>query len=181
MPRGPRLDTEGALHHVMVRGLERRKIFLSATDREDLIKRLSQVLPRAGARLFGWSFLANHFHLLLRTGPVPLSSVMRRILTGYAISFNLRHGRSGHLFQNRYKSILVEEESYLLELVRYIHLNPIRANLIKDIDELDSDPWSGHSAVMGKFERPWQDCNVVLAQFGKGLRKARGSYRKFAG
>ncbi len=170
---------EGALHHVMVRGLEKRKIFLSDRDREDLMNRFSEVLPKAGARLFGWSFLPNHFHLLLRTGSVPLSSVMRRILTGYAISFNLRHRRSGHLFQNRYKSILVEEEPYLLELIRYIHLNPIRASLVKNIDELNSYPWSGHATMVGKFDRSWQDSKFVLEQFGKRLREARRNYTKF--
>jgi REP element-mobilizing transposase RayT len=163
----------------MVRGLDRRKIFLSDRDKEDLIKRFSRVFPKVGAWLYGWSFLPNHFHLLLRTGPVALSSVMRRILTGYAVAFNLRHRRSGHLFQNRYKSILVEEESYLLELVRYIHLNPVRAKLVEDIEELESYPWSGHSALMGKIKAPWQDCRFVLGQFGKGVRGGRGNYRKF--
>ncbi len=179
MPRGPRLDREGALHHVMVRGLERKKIFLSDRDREDLMERFSKVLPDARVRVYGWSFLPNHFHLLLCTGPVSISSVMRRILTGYAVSFNLRHQRSGHLFQNRYKSILVEEESYLSELVRYIHLNPVRANLVADIDELETYLWTGHSALMGKVERPWQDCQFILEQFGESPRGGRRQYRKF--
>jgi putative transposase len=173
------LDAEGALHHVMVRGLERRKIFLSRKDREDLLRRFSLILPKAGARLYAWSLLLNHFHLLLRTGPVGLSSVMRKILTGYAISFNLRHRRSGHLFQNRYKSILVEEEAYLLELVRYIHLNPLRAKLVRDTEELGFYPWSGHAALLGRRDYPWQDCRYVLSQMGKNLRRAREAYRKF--
>lgn len=179
MPRGPRLDANGALHHVMVRGLEKRKIFLSRIDREDLLQRFSLVLPRAGGRLYAWSLLPNHFHLLLRTGSVGLSSIMRRILTGYAISFNRRYGRSGHLFQNRYKSILVEEEPYLLELVRYIHLNPLRAKLVRDVEELGFYPWSGHGALLGKREYPWQDCRYVLSQMGGSLRRAREAYRKF--
>jgi len=179
MPRGPRLDAEGALHHVMVRGLERRKIFLSRIDREDLLRRFSLILPKAGARLYAWSLLPNHFHLLLRTGPVGLSSVMRKILTGYATSFNRRHRRSGHFFQNRYKSILVEEEAYLLELVRYIHLNPLRAKLVKGGEELGFYPWSGHAALLGRRDYPWQDCRYVLSQMGKNLKRAREAYGKF--
>ncbi len=179
MPRGPRLDSEGALHHVMVRGIEKGKIFLSRVDREDLLSRLSLILPKAGARLFAWSLLPNHFHLLMRTGPVGLSSVMRKILTGYATSFNRRHRRSGHLFQNRYKSILVEEEAYLLELVRYIHLNPLRAKLVKDVGELGCYPWSGHCCLLGRRDYPWQDCSYVLSQMGKNLKRAREAYGKF--
>ena len=179
MARGPRLDTEGALHHVMVRGLERKKIFLTEKDKTDLIERFSEVLPKAGARAYAWSFLPNHFHLLIRTGWMALSSVMRRILTGYAVSFNRRHRRSGYLFQNRYKSILVEEEPYLLELVRYIHLNAVRARLVKDVDELERYAWTGLSVLMGRMKRPWQDCGFVLEQFGKNLEKGRGAYKRF--
>jgi putative transposase len=179
MPRGPRLDAEGALHHVMVRGIEKRKIFLSRMDREDLLRRFSLILPKAGARLYAWSLLPNHFHLLLRTGSVGLSSVMRRILTGYATSFNRRHRRSGHLFQNRYKSILVEEEAYLLELVRYIHLNPLRARLVEDVEGLSFYPWSGHAVLLGRRDYPWQDCSYVLSQMGKKRKRAREAYGKF--
>jgi REP element-mobilizing transposase RayT len=163
----------------MVRGLERRKIFLSEADRKDLLRRFSKVLPKTGARLYAWSFLTNHAHLLIRTGPVGLSSIMRKMLTGYASSFNRRQRRSGHLFQNRYKSILVEEEPYLLELVRYIHLNPFRAGLVEDLKQLESYRWSGHSALLGKIDRPWQDCRYILRQWGKSLRKARLAYRRF--
>ena len=163
----------------MVRGIEKGKIFLSRVDREDLLLRLSMILPKAGARLYAWSLLPNHFHLLMRTGPVGLSSVMRKILTGYATSFNRRHRRSGHLFQNRYKSILVEEEAYLLELVRYIHLNPLRAKLVKDVGELGFYPWSGHCCLLGRRDYPWQDCGYVLSQMGKNLKRAREAYGKF--
>ena len=84
-------------------------------------------------RLLTWA--RGNFHLLLRTGPTPLSNVMRRLMTGYAVTFNKRHNRSGHLFQNRYKSVICEEDPYLLELIRYIHLNPLRAGLVKDLKE----------------------------------------------
>ncbi len=104
---------------------------------------------------------------------------MRRLLTGYAIYFNRRHRRSGHLFQNRYKSILCQEDSYLLELVRYIHLNPLRAKLISDYDELQVYPYGGHSAVMGKVKREWQDVDLVLALFDANILSARSAYRQY--
>jgi len=96
----------------------------------------------------------GHFHLLLRTGPTPLSKVMRCLMTGYAVTFNIRHRRSGHLFQNRYKSVVCEEDPYLLELMRYIYLNQLRANLVKDLKELDKYLWTGHSAILGRRKNP---------------------------
>ena len=179
MPRGPRLDTEGSLQHVMVRGLEGREIFLSDTDRADLIRRLATIVPRTEVRIYAWSLMPNHFHLLMRTGGVRLWTVMRRILTGYAVAFNRRHRRSGHLFQNRYKSILVEEDPYLLELVRYIHLNSLRAKLVEDIDQLDRYAWSGHAVLVGNREHRWQDGDYILGQFAQHVGRARWAYREF--
>ena len=104
---------------------------------------------------------------------------MRRLQTGYAGSFNRRHRRTGHVFQNRFKSILVEEESYFLELVRYIHLNPLRAGLLKNLKELDAFPWSGHSTMLGERDLPWQDTEYVLSQFNHRINLAREAYRRF--
>jgi putative transposase len=123
--------------------------------------------------------IPNHFHLLLRTGPVPISTVMRRLLTGYALWYNRTHRRHGHLFQNRFKSILCQEDVYLLELVRYIHLNPIRANLVKDLDELGRYAYCGHSVLMGKVKNSWQDTQGVLGMFGAKLGAARRAYGAF--
>jgi len=109
MPRGPRLDAPGALHHVMVRGQERRRIFDTTADRRDFLQRLEAVVTATRLTVLTWALLPNHVLLLVRTGPVPLATAMRRLLTGYAVAFNHRHKRHGHLFQNRYKSILVEE------------------------------------------------------------------------
>ena len=180
MPRGPRLDVQGALHHVMVRGIERRDIFLSDRDRGDLLERIAMIAPDTGTRIYAWSLLPNHFHLLLRTGHVAISRVMRRVLTGYAGAFNRLHQRAGHLFQNLFKSVLVEEDPYFLQLVRYIHLNPIRAGVVQSLDELGSWPWSGHAALMGRRAHPWQDTAFVLGHFGRSVRAARRAYREFA-
>jgi hypothetical protein len=110
---------------------------------------------------------------------MPLSTVMRRLLTGHAQQFNRRHKRHGHLFQNRYKSILCEEDPYLLELVRYIHLNPLRAGIVKDLKALNTYPQTGHSALMGKIKNEWQDTGYVLKLFGQTIREARKAYHEF--
>jgi putative transposase len=187
MPRGPRLDAPGALHHVMVRGIERRLLFHDDTDRADFVARLAEVVRRTELILLAWALLPNHLHLLVRTPPAPsgrpyrpvLPAAMRRLLTGYAGAFNRRHKRVGHLVQNRYRSTLVEEDSYLLELVRYLHLNPLRAGVVRDIAALQRYPWSGHSAILGRIDRPWQASTEVLAQFGTGQPAARRRYRDF--
>jgi putative transposase len=179
MPRGPRLDAPGALHHVIARGIEGRQIFRSDKGREDFLTRLGQVVKDGQASCFAWVLIPNHVHILVRTGATPLARMMRRLLTGYAVSFNLRYQRSGHLFQNRYKSIVCEEDSYLLELIRYIHLNAIRAGLVKTLRELDRYRWSGHSVLMGYESRPWQAREEVLSYFGRRQGAARRKYRQF--
>ena len=179
MPRKARLDAPGALHHVIFRGIERRKIFRDDEDREDFLERLGSVLTATRTMCLAWALMPNHAHLLLRTGETPLSQVMRCLLTGYAAGFNRRHGRHGHLFQNRYKSILCQADSYLLELVRYIHLNALRAKLVCDMTALDEFKYCGHSAIVGRHPRDWQDVKTVLAQFGAKTPAARDAYRQF--
>jgi len=110
---------------------------------------------------------------------VPLSETMRRLLTGYAVYFNRKYRRTGHLFQNRYKSILCEEEPYLLELVRYIHLNPLRAGMVSDLEALERYPWSGHAVLLGHRNLEGQETGEVLAHFGKGRALALRGYRQF--
>ena len=166
MPRLARLDAPGVLHHVMGRGIERKDIFLNNKDRNDFISRLSLLVEEGAIEVYAWALIPNHFHLLIKTKNRPLSSSMRKLLTGYVVNFNRRHKRYGHLFQNRYKSIVCQEDTYLRELVRYIHLNILRAGLVKDMNGLNRSPWSGHSALLGKVERKWQDVEYVLSWFG---------------
>ena len=111
----------------MVRGLERRALFRDDQDRRDFCARMGTLVEATGLQVEAWALLPNHAHLVLRTGQCPLARCLRSLLTGYTGAFDRRYRRVGHLFQNRYKSIVVEEELYLLELVRYIHLNPLRA------------------------------------------------------
>ncbi len=179
MPRGPRLDAPGVLHHVMVRGLERRALFHNDEDRADFTARLAALADRGSLVVYAWALLPNHAHLLIRTGQKPLARSMRSLLTGYAGAFNRRHRRAGHLFQNRYKSIVVEEEPYLLELVRYLHLNPLRSRVVDDMAALDSYPWTGHAALLGRVARPWQATREVLGRFAASPKRAREAYRSF--
>jgi len=167
MPRLARLDAPGVLHHVMGRGIERKKIFYSDIDRNDFIYRLSSLAIEGAMEIYAWVLMPNHFHLLCKTKNLPLASSMRRLLTGYVVNFNKRHKRYGHLFQNRYKSIVCQEDVYLKELVRYIHLNLLRANLVKDMKALNRNPWSGHSALTGKIKRKWQNTAYVLSFFNR--------------
>ena len=179
MPRKARIDAPGALHHIIIRGIEKRQIFKNDSDRDQFIQRLSDILSDTATPCYAWALIPNHAHLLLKTGLTPISTVMRRLLTGYAVYFNHRYNRHGHLFQNRYKSILCQEETYLHELVRYIHLNPLRAKLVEEIKALDKYPFSGHSAVLGKVKRDWQQVDYVLSFFGKNKSEAKKAYRNF--
>ncbi len=179
MPRKSRIDAPGALHHIIVRGIERRKIFIDDTDRNNFLDRIGGIITETKTGCYAWALIPNHFHLLLITGQVSIATIMRRLLTGHAGFFNKRHRRSGHLFQNRYKSILCQEDTYLLELVRYIHLNPLRARLIKDFDLLGKYPYCGHSVLMGKVKNDWQNIEWVLRLFDERIRVARRRYHEF--
>jgi len=179
MPRTSRLDSPGLLHHVMIRGIERREIFKDDEDREKLIERVSVLLPETRTRCYAWAFMTNHAHFLFRSGTSGLSTLMRRLLTGYAVSYNRRHNRHGQLFQNRYKSIICQEDVYLQELVRYIHLNPLRQKIVADLKELEGYAYCGHSALVGRKKRDWQDVKYVLGYFGKRPAEARKNYRSY--
>ena len=179
MPRQARIDTPGALHHIIARGIEKCKIFKDDKDHQSFIDRLGGILEETGTGCYAWALIPNHFHLLLRTGSIPIATVMRRLLTGHAVRFNHRYRRSGHLFQNRYKSILCQEDVYMMELVRYIHLNPIRAKLVADMSELDTYPYCGHAAIMGAYGHFWQNAQEVLRNFGNRITTARMHYRAF--
>jgi len=163
----------------MIRGIERRKIFRNNKDREDFLNRLGKLLPETQTTCYGWVLIPNHAHFLFRTGKVALATLMRTLLTGYVVSFNRRHKRYGQLFQNRYKSIVCQEDVYLKELVRYIHLNPIRAGIVVNLKELNKYPYCGHSTLVGRRERPWQEVNYVLAYFGRTSRAARRAYLSY--
>ena len=179
MPRQARIDAPGALHHIICRGLERKCIFRDDVDRDALLVRMAAVFQKTSTRCFAWAFIPNHFHLLLQSGTSPIATIMERVLTGYAGDFNRRHSRHGHVFQNRYKSILCQDDPYFLELVRYIYLNPIRAGIAKSMEELKGYRYCGHAQVLGVGMTPWQVTDEVLRRFDDKQQAAQQKYKVF--
>ena len=166
MPRGPRLDAPGTLHHVIIRGIERGAIVRDDDDRMEFLRRAGMLAEHTATTIYAFALMTNHAHILLKSGEQGLPRYMRRLLSGYAQYFNRRYNRAGHLFQNRYTSIICEEEAYFDKLIAYIHLNPLRAGLVNSIEELAFYPWSGHAMLVGKQCAAWLDREYVLQSFG---------------
>ena len=179
MPRLPRIDFPGLYHHVIARGIQRGRIFRNDSDRAEFVNRLGRILGETKTICYAWALMPNHIHLLLQTGATSIAKTMQRLLTGYAVSFNLRYKRAGHLFQNRYKDIICQEDPYFMELLQYIPLNPVRGGIIWTPDELAVYPWTSHSAMMGKIRRPWQMVSSVLERFSSDLAQARQMYQAY--
>lgn len=178
MPRGPRLDAPGTLHHTIVRGVAQGVIVRDDNDRTAFVNRMGELAQQTDTTIYAWALMDNHAHMLLKSGQSGLSSYMRKLLSWYAQYFNRRHKGSGHLFQNRYKSIVCEEDAYFQKLVTYIHLNPLRVGMVQSLEELNSHPWAGHAVIMGKRQLVWQDIATVLESFGEG-RGARATYQRY--
>jgi hypothetical protein len=152
------------VHHVWTRGIDRRTIFIDERDRSDLLDRLTSVIPASGSRC----------HLVVQTGEVPLRTLLARVNTGFAVRFNRRHERSGYVFQSRFGSRLITDSGDLMNLVRYVHLNPVRAGLVPDLARLASYPWNGHGALMGtRAAHAFESTSDALALFGPETREAR--------
>ncbi len=178
MPRQPRIDAPDMVHHIVVRGIERRQIFIDDRDRNFFLGRLADLVLDTKNPLYTFALIPNHFHLLIRRGKTPISTLMQRLLTSYALYFNKRHSRSGHLFQNRYKSYFCKNDTYFTELLRYINLNPVRAGLCS-FKELGDFRYAGHSYIMGKRNSGWLDSDAALLLFGGSHHRAREAYAKY--
>lgn len=161
------------------RGIEKRPIVRDDADRSDFLARLGRLAMETETAVLAWALMRNHAHLLVRSSAYGLPGLMRRLLTGYATRFNLRHRRHGHLFQNRYKSIVCEEDVYFRELLRYIHLNPLRVGAVDSLSELDRYPWAGHAVVVGEMANDWQDRGYVLSCFGRKEGEAKAAYQAY--
>lgn len=180
MARKARIIVPGAFHHVMARGIEGRDLFKDEEDRRQFIKLLKEGLVQGGHRLYAWALLSNHYHLLIRVSDQSFSEMMRRLNSRYAHYYSRKYQRRGYLFQDRYKSIVTQDQKYVEEIIRYIHLNPIRSGLCKDLKELKSYPWSGHRAIMGSVAvEDRKTIREVLRRFGKNDEDARGAYVRF--
>ena len=178
MPRRARLDYPGAYHHVMGRGIDGETVFRSSVDKQDFLSRLKFIQEKFNLLIFAWCIMNNHYHLFVQTGKVSLADCMRSLLTGYAVNYNRRHKRKGYLFQNRYKSIVVDADEYFLSLVRYIHLNPVKARVVP-LGGLKNYPWGGHGEVVGVNNVGLISRGEVLAYFGEKEARAIKSYQDF--
>jgi len=176
MARKPRLHVPGGVYHVMLRGNGGQDIFFAKGDRRRFYELLAEGTARFGTRVHGFCLMTNHLHLVLQVGEIPLSRAMQNLSFRYTRFLNARRRRIGHLFQGRYKAILVEADSYLLELVRYVHLNPLRAGLVKQPEDW---AWSGHLAYLGRERLDWLTTDWVLGQFGGRPDRARAGYAAF--
>lgn len=177
MARPLRLEFSGALYHVTSRGDRREDIFLSDDDRSDWLEVLGVVCARFNWVVHAFCQMTNHYHLLVETPDGNLSGGMRQLNGQYTQHFNRRHSLVGHLLQGRYKAILVQKETYLLELARYIVLNPLRANMVKSLDDW---PWSSYPFVAGQeAPLPWLDTDWLLSQFGSQRSLALNAYQRF--
>lgn len=177
MSRPLRLELAGGLYHVTSRGNGREDIYLSDTDRQAWLDVFAQVCKRFNWVCHAWCQMTNHYHILIETPEANLAQGMRQLNGVYTQRFNRAHSRVGHVFQGRYKAILVERESYLLELARYVVLNPLRARMVK---RLENWPWSSYHASCGQVPAPeWLQTDWILAQFGRQRAAAIRKYVEF--
>jgi REP element-mobilizing transposase RayT len=177
MARALRILFPGAFYHVTSRGNERKAIFKSKRDREKFLEYLESATQRYGARIHAYCMMNTHYHLLLETPSGNLPQIMRHINGAYTTYFNVKHDRSGHMFQGRYKAILVDIDQYAKELSRYIHLNPVRAKIVKTPQEYD---WSSYKFYIGKqIAAKWLYRDFILGYFGKKVSNAQKGYQKF--
>lgn len=176
MARKPRIHLPGGLYHVIFRGNGGQDVFLTDADRYRFYLLLQEGTHRFGYRVHAFCLMTNHIHLALQVADIPLSRAMQNLSFRYTRWINWREKRTGHLFQGRYKAVLIEAESYLLELVRYLHLNPVRAGMVTSPEDYQ---WSGHNAYLGKEILPWLTTDWMLVQLGKSVSKARAAYEAF--
>ena len=177
MPRKPRLHYPGAVYHVILRGNSGQDVFFDAGDRTRFFLLLQESVERFGYRVHGFCLMTTHAHLAIQVGDIPLSRIMQNIGFRYTQFINRKYQRTGHLFQGRYKALLIDADSYLLELIRYLHLNPVRAGMVRSPDEY---PWSSHPNYSGDAPRsPWLTLDWALAQFAGDAETATRRYRAF--
>jgi REP element-mobilizing transposase RayT len=177
MGRPLRILYPGALYHITSRGNEKKAIYLDDLDRKRFIEILEDYHDRLGVLIHCYVLMNNHYHIVMETPEGNLLKVMHGINSGYTGYFNRKYSRVGHLFQGRYQGILVDKDSYLLEVSRYVHLNPVRAKIVEKPEQYK---WSSYSGYIGKGEElKWVEYSWILSNFGSDKKKARSEYRKF--
>ena len=178
MARKPRIHAPEAIYHVILRGNARQEIFADDKDRYRFYEILQKSCERYHHRIHAFCLMSNHCHLEIQVAEIPLSRIMQNISQRYTQWYNWRHNKSGHVFQGRYKAVMVEADSYLLELAAYIHLNPIRAHVT---DRPENYRWSSHRAYLGKENLSWLETGFILSQLSDKVGKARSAFAKFVG
>ncbi|MBD3390660.1 MAG: hypothetical protein GF418_01430 [Chitinivibrionales bacterium] len=180
MARRPRFECPGVMTHVMARGIDGKDIYNDNEDRYQFCSRLERLLARTGFRCLAWALQDNHFHLVVRPTERPLHVLMQPLNSGYARWFNKKYDRRGYLFQDRFKSIASQDQEYSRELIRYVHLNPLRAGVVASLKQLRRYRWCGHGTVMGESKGLISlDSSGILRRFGKNARAARRAYEAF--
>ncbi|MCM0080006.1 transposase [Geomonas sp. Red32] len=179
MPTLARIDQVELLQHVIVKAVPGQRLFEDDTDRDTFLSMLKPLLARTGTRCLAWVLLPDHFHLLLRPTTYRLTTLMLPLLVGYARGFNKRHGRRGRLFRGRYKSVACEDNTVLKELVRYLHLHPLRSGEVAKYRDLERHPWCGHGAIIDSSMQGWQSVDEVLGRFGRKRERCLLAYRRF--
>lgn len=175
MPRPTRLHVPGGLYHVILRGNHRQPIFLAPSDRTMLDDLVAESLARFGARVHAYCWMTNHVHLAVQVADTPLGPLVQRIAGQYARRVQQRLPTTGHLFEGRYRAVLVDADDHLLRLTRYIHLNPVRAEMVSDPADY---PWSGHRAYLGLADVPWLTTDFTLRGLGANVASARRAYAR---
>jgi REP element-mobilizing transposase RayT len=180
MARYRRIEIAGGLAHVISRGIDGIDIFRDDSDRQQFLARLSRGLHRTGFKCLAWALMSNHYHLAIRTTDDRLTRLMQGLNGGYARWFNKKYSRKGYLLQDRFKSILCQDSLYAKELIRYIHLNPIRAGVVKDLNALKHYYWCGHRSILGNNEGCiWQEIKEVQKLFGRSVTASQEAYVAF--
>ena len=176
MPRKPRIHFPAAVYHVIIRGNAGQPVFFDDADRCRYYLLMQEVTVKFGCRIHAFCCMTNHIHIALQVGTIPLSRIMQNLTLRYTTWINKKYQRTGHVFQGRFKAILIDADSYLLELVRYIHLNPVRAGIVSQPEYF---PWMGHHTYLGKEKLPWLTSEWALSQFAAEDSRARKGYYKF--
>lgn len=176
MARRLRIHYPAALYHVILRGNAGDPIFFDDRDRYRLYLILQYVVEKFRCRIHAFCLMSNHIHLVVQVDDVPLSRIMQNLSLRFTKWINYSRSRTGHLFQGRYKALLVDADAYLLELVRYVHLNPVRAGIVATAED---HPWSGHHGYLGKQLLPWLTTDLVLSMLAAEMAPARKAYASF--
>jgi len=176
MARNPRVNHPGALYHAILRGNSGQTIFFDDNDRTRFYLLIQEGVERFGHRIHAFCLMTNHVHLAIQIADISLSRILQNLSFRYTRWVNWRQGKTGHLFQGRYKAVLIDADTYLQELTRYIHLNPVRAGMVRETEKY---PWSSYRAYLGLETIPWLTTDWVLSQFSKRLSVARRAYMRF--